>query len=126
MVSTRGECDWWYFKDICFIACTVSVQLGRVLKMMGYNGVKYNTTEYGINETSWVAGNLTTDDQSIYSNITTIKLPGLNKGDIGFEAHSEAFTVTLKNFSSKMPSMKHFFYVVKLLQKATKICFIKI
>ena len=45
--------------------------------------------EYERNETGLVAGNLTKEDHNLDSNVTTLELPGLNKGAIGVEVHSE-------------------------------------
>ena len=64
--------------------------------------------EYERNETGWVAGNLTNEDQSLDSNVTTLELPGLNKGALGFEVHPEVCNSYFKRFLCKMPSVKHF------------------
>ena len=74
--------------------------------MMGYV-INNNTMEYERNETGWVAGNLTKEDQNLGSNVTTLELPGLNKGDIGFEVHSEVCNSYFNIFFGEIPLVTH-------------------
>ena len=48
-------------------------------------------------------GNLTKEDPNLDSNVTTLELPGLNKGAIGVEVHSEVCNSYFNIFFDEIP-----------------------